>query len=275
MPRSSVAALLPLVVTLTVSPAAAQAPKQPPKKPPVKTAPKPAAKKPVEPPKPEPPPPPPPPPPDLQVDASYVSGDKTTRGTVLMHGARQRVAYESGMASIYQCDAHRSLQLNATTRVYLVTPDPAPADVPAAAPGAKHKGGQITNTTTVVDTGEKKDVFGFTARHLKTTVVKEASPDACDKRPEKVEIDGWYIDLPDTISCVGAPAPQREIHVDPKDSACSDVVTYVRPPVSMVYPVAYTMVVSSGTDAPVTSKMEATDVKRTSADAQQFDVPAD
>jgi hypothetical protein len=193
-----------------------------------------------------------------------------------MHGARQRVAYDGGLVSIYQCDTHRSLQINPETRVYLAAPDtPAAAEPAPAAPNTKHKGGEITNTTTIVDTGEKKEMFGFTARHLKTTVSKDATLNACDKRPEKVEIDGWYIDLPATVSCTGAPPVQREIKVDPKDASCSDVVTYVRPPASMAYPVAYTMVVSSGTDAPIMSKMEATDVKRTTLDAQQFDVPAD
>jgi hypothetical protein len=271
MTRPLVFALVPFAVLLWQPPALAQSPKQAPKKPPVKAAPKapakaPAANKPEA---------PPPPPPDLSITASYVTGDKTTKNTILMHGARQRVAYDSSIVSIYQCDTHRSLQLNDGTRVYLATPEPAPAELPVTPAGTKRKGGQITNTTVLVDTGEKKEIFGFTARHLKTTVTKEASADACDKRPEKVEIDGWYIDLPATLTCPGAPPLQREIRVDAKDSSCSDVVTYVRPPASSTYPVSYTMVVSSGTDAPVTSKMEATEVKRITADAQQFDVPAD
>ena len=265
-------ALLCAVVAVMCShPVLAQAPKQAPKKPPIKAAPKAPAK--AETRKPE--PPPPPPPPDLSITASYVTGEKTTTSTVLMAGARQRVSYDATMASIYQCDGHRTLQLNGATRVYLATPDPAPAELPAIPAGGKHKGGQITNTTSVVDTGEKQEMFGFTARHLKTTVTKDASVDACDKRPEKVEIDGWYIDLPQTLTCAGAPPPQREIRIDPKDASCTDVVNYVRPPASTTYPVSYTMVVSSGTDAPVTSKMQATEVKRVTAGATPFEVPAD
>jgi hypothetical protein len=48
----------------------------------------------------------------------------------------------------------------------------------------------------------------------------------------------------------------------------------VRPPASKAYPVAYTMTASAGTDAPITSKMEATDVKRLAATAEEFDIPA-
>jgi hypothetical protein len=272
MSRSLVLVVGAFVFTLTAAPVSAQAPKQAPKKPPAKAAPRVPAKTP-ETKKPE---PPPPPPPDLMVTASYVTGDKTSKGTVLMHGALQRVGYESSLTSIYQCDEHRTVQLNNDTRVYLVTLDPVtPTEMPATPANGKHKGGAIKNTTTIVDTGEKNEMFGFTARHLKTTVTKEPSVDACDKRPERLEIDGWYIDLPSTISCVGAPPPPREIRVDAKDASCSDVVTYVRPSSSMVYPVSYAMTVTSGGDAPVTSKMEATDVKRTTAEAQQFDVPAD
>jgi hypothetical protein len=185
------------------------------------------------------------------------------------------VSSEGVLASIQMCDQHRSVQLNGTTRVYLDSPDPTPASAPVTPAAEKHKGGRVTYTTAVTDTGETKQVFGVTAHHLKTTVTKESSPDACDKKPEKVEIDGWYIDLPDTVSCIGAPAPEKDVRVDQKDASCSDAVTYVRPPASRAYPVSYTMVTSSGTDAPITTKMEATDVKRTTIDPQQFDVPAD
>lgn len=268
MPRSSAFGAIPLVLFLSAAPLQAQ----PPKKPPVKTAPKPkpAAKTPpAAPAKPE-------PPPDLSVAASYVAGNKTTTSTVLMQGARQRVSYEPTQASIQQCDKRQSLQLNLETRVYLVMPY---ADASAAAPPSvstgKKKGGSITYTTTVTDTGEKKPMFGYTARHLKTSVVKEASPDACDKKPERVEIDGWYIDLPAAIACVGAPPPEKEIRVDPKDASCSDAVTYVRPSGASAYPIGYTMVTSSGTDAPVTTTMEATDVKAVKLDPALFEVPAD
>jgi hypothetical protein len=268
MKHLAVFAAIPLVLAIASAPVFAQPPKKPPVKTPPKTAPRPAAKTP-EPSKPA-------PQPDLSIAASYAAGDKTTTGTVLMHGERQRVAYEGALASVQQCDKHRGLQLNTATRVYLEMPDPtdAPAERPVPANG-KQKGGRITYTTTVVDTGEKKDMFGFPARHLKTTVSKESSPDAIDKKPEKVEIDGWYIDLPDTIACTGTPSPEKEIRIDPKDASASDLVTYVRPPASKAYPVSYTMVTTSGTDAPITTKMEATEVKRTKIDPQQFEVPAD
>src|SRR6185437_3850219 len=216
------AASLVFSLLFVSAPAFAQTPPKqaPKKKPPVKTATKPAAKKPAAPaeaPKPA------PPPPDLTITAKYVTGDKSTAGTILLRGARERVTYDGAIASVQQCDLHRGVQLNTDTHVYLEMPDPAVPPTPTYAPGEKHKGGTITYTTAIADTGEKKDMFGFTAHHLKTTVTKESSPDALDKRPEKVEIDGWYIDLPDTVSCTGAPPPEKEIRVDAKDASASDV----------------------------------------------------
>jgi len=52
-------------------------------------------------------------------------------------------------------------------------------------------------------------------------------------------------------------------------------VTYVRPPASKAYPVGYTMVTSAGSDAPITTKMDVTDLKRTTIDPAQFEVPSD
>jgi hypothetical protein len=88
-------------------------------------------------------------------------------------------------------------------------------------------------------------------------------------------MDGWYIDLPATVTCAGAPSVQSEVRVDAKDASCRDKIIYVRPAVSAGYPLAYTMTTRSGSDAPMVTKMEATEVKRVTADPQQFDVPAD
>jgi hypothetical protein len=44
-----------------------------------------------------------------------------------------------------------------------------------------------------VDTGERKDLFGHTARHIITREKRVAGPGACSK-PSMTETDGWYID---------------------------------------------------------------------------------
>jgi hypothetical protein len=61
--------------------------------------------------------------------------------------------------------------------------------------------GLLTETTTVTDTGERREMFGFTARHLKSVTVWEPEPKRCDGPEMRREIDGWYIDLMYGIDC--------------------------------------------------------------------------
>jgi hypothetical protein len=61
--------------------------------------------------------------------------------------------------------------------------------------------GVLTETTTVTDTGERREMFGFTARHLKTVTVWEAEPKRCNGPELRRDTDGWYIDLLYGIDC--------------------------------------------------------------------------
>lgn len=61
--------------------------------------------------------------------------------------------------------------------------------------------GQLLETTTVTDTGERREMFGFTARHVKTVTVWEPEPKRCDGPELRRETDGWYIDLLYGIDC--------------------------------------------------------------------------
>jgi hypothetical protein len=55
--------------------------------------------------------------------------------------------------------------------------------------------GEVTVTTDSVDTGERRQVGSYQARHVKTTVTVEPGPEAVSHK-SKTEIDGWYLDLP-------------------------------------------------------------------------------
>jgi len=61
--------------------------------------------------------------------------------------------------------------------------------------------GQLLERTTVTDTGERREMFGFTARHLRTVTIWEPEPKHCDGPELRREIDGWYIDLLYGIDC--------------------------------------------------------------------------
>src|SRR5207247_6840545 len=96
----------------------------------------------------------------------------------------------------------------------------APTRTAATAPKTT-KGGTITRTSVVTDTGARKPMFGLTARHIKTSMSMKASPDACDKTNMSIETDGWYVDLP-LFSCP-VPMPRNPYSRGAK-AGCQDTV---------------------------------------------------
>jgi hypothetical protein len=154
------------------------------------------------------------PPSDVKIRQRMTSGNSPGMETVLyIKGPRMRneMAGSMGMTTILQCDLKRTLTINEKTRTYLVTPTdgtngPASdggAGAPTAAnqpPTSPERGGVVNITHTMTDTGERKEMFGFTASHIKTSTVRTTSPDACDK-DAKVETDGWYIDFQYSFDC--------------------------------------------------------------------------
>jgi hypothetical protein len=54
-------------------------------------------------------------------------------------------------------------------------------------------GGTLKITIANTDTGERKEFFGHTARHIITRETRVAGPGACSQ-PSLSETDGWYID---------------------------------------------------------------------------------
>lgn len=152
---------------------------------------------------------------DLRVVTRYSQTDTNPQEhTTYFKGVRQREEFKSvgkdgkayDTAFIYQCDLKRFVWMDNINRRYFDEPYMSLEESWAqyyrrqqeekakpAAP-ASYKG-TLTETTTVVDTGERREMFGFTARHIKTMTVSEASPQACDRTRLRQESDGWYIDL--------------------------------------------------------------------------------
>jgi hypothetical protein len=72
----------------------------------------------------------------------------------------------------------------------------------------KENRGHVEITSSITDTGERKQMFGLNARHLKTKVVEKSSDDACSKVDQTFEVDGWYADLgKENASCGASMAP--------------------------------------------------------------------
>jgi len=93
--------------------------------------------------------------------------------------------------------------LNEQAQTYYVAKDPQDAAAARAAalatgapvPETTTGGGKIDVTTTITDTGERKQMFGYPARHLKIKVTQESSQNACSPVHQNFDIDGWYADV--------------------------------------------------------------------------------
>ena len=158
---------------------------------------------------------------DIRIVTRYTYGNTVTEKTTYLNGVRQREEFKEtrsdgktfDIAHIYQCDLKRFLFLDNLNHRYFDTPYMSMEDAWAAyyekqreakanpgAPAPQYKG-VWTETTTIVDTGERREVFGFTARRIKTMTVSEAIPQSCNQTRLRQETDGWYIDLLYSTEC--------------------------------------------------------------------------
>ena len=148
---------------------------------------------------------------DTKVKSRQTSGGQTYENTSYIKGKRQRSETNGGqMVTVTQCDLRRNITIMPATRTYMIQPYDQPSTSTAAAnttttPTATtqptKKGGLVTSTVTTRDTGERKQMFGYTARHIITTMVMDSSPDACSQTKMKMETDGWYIDAAFALDC--------------------------------------------------------------------------
>ena len=246
---------------------------------PRKTAPaKPAASTPAPEKKPE----PPPPPPGVKMTTAYTQGAQISKNITYLQSPRQRVEFP-GIVTLDQCDLKRSVMLNVDAKRYRVTPYPepkpaasAPAE-PTAAAQARPRGGVVTFTTTLTDTLERETLFGLEARRIKTTVIKESSPSACDKSPLQVEVDAWYVDLPEQTTC-SRPAETAPQPAAANNDACTDSIeTRAAGDAKLGFPIKMTTTTTTGEGKNVessTTSQEVTALEITRLDQALFDVPA-
>ena len=146
---------------------------------------------------------------DIKIKSRQTSGGQTYENTSYIKGKRQRSETSGGqMIVVQQCDLRRNIQIMPMAKAYMIQPYDQPSAAattnnPTAAPqpGETKKGGVVTSTVTTKDTGERKQMFGYTARHIITTMEMKSSPDACSNANTKMEIDGWYIDAAFVLDC--------------------------------------------------------------------------
>jgi hypothetical protein len=146
---------------------------------------------------------------DTKIKQRQTSGGQTYENTSYIKGKRQRSETNNGqMIVIQQCDLRRNIQIMPAAKAYMIQPYDQPATTSttpnnntSSQPTAVTKGGLVTSTVTTKDTGERKQMFGYNARHIITTMEMKSSPDACSKVDTKMQIDAWYIDAAFALDC--------------------------------------------------------------------------
>ncbi|MEK6322454.1 MAG: hypothetical protein AABN33_12310 [Acidobacteriota bacterium] len=223
---------------------------------------------------------------DIKLKTKNTSPGNTSEGTIYIKGARQRSNQSYGsfeMVTLTQCDLKRTVQINDKARTYMVTPmatassTTTPAEKQPATPSqptTTRRGGVVTYISAINDTGERKKMFGFTARHIKTSMTVESSPDACNPSRFRMETDGWYIDLDFSFNCDmdGASVASVSQGIRPD---CKDEVRFKKSGTGKLgYPLFVTTTIYLDGGQTSTSTTEVVELTTTPLEASLFEVPA-
>jgi hypothetical protein len=221
---------------------------------------------------------------DLKITYRTTTSGQSMENTTMLKGARERtemkIGYGRDIINVTQCDLKRTIQISDSAKKYVITLMDT-SDVPTnTGQGARpvvepsRNGGVITYTTNAVDTGERKEMFGFQARHVKTSMIIESSPNACSPVKQRMETDGWYIDFSFGLNCdLGGHAPMGG---PPPRGGCRDAVRFNRQGAARTGYALQETTTSYGPDGRVvfTSTKEVVELSREPLDAALFDIPA-
>jgi hypothetical protein len=122
---------------------------------------------------------------DVQIKTSYNADGQAAETTIWSNGTRMRYDYGNGVVMLRYCAQKKMIQLDDKNKSFLALP------LQDAAKGA------VGSTPEVSDTGERKELFGHQARHLKIVDQTEGK----DGKKERTETDGWYLDLRSLGAC--------------------------------------------------------------------------
>ncbi|HVS83040.1 MAG TPA: hypothetical protein VHE60_15035 [Pyrinomonadaceae bacterium] len=226
---------------------------------------------------------------DFKITIKTNMAGQDMQSTTMIKGVRERSetsmgGMNMGSVNITQCDLRRTIQVNDRSRKYLITPmesdsgdvDSGGVSAPSSGGGPTKRGGVVTMTVNTTDTGERKEMFGFTARHLKRTTMMESSPDACQQQQMKIETDGWYINLEYGLSCGGSERPPQMGRAAASPGGCRDRYQFKRTgPTKLGYPlIETTTMYGADGSAMFTRTAEVIELSRQPLDAALFDVPA-
>jgi hypothetical protein len=221
---------------------------------------------------------------DIKISIRTTMEGQGYQSTQYIKGPRERneMNIGVGIASITQCDLQRTIQINDKAKTYMVqlmnggttTNEPAStATRPGLMAPQGKRGGIVSYTNNITDTGERKEMFGFTARHLKTSMTSESSPDACNQDKMRMETDGWYIDLNYGLDCQNQAAMAQSSSYG--GNQCRDQYRFKNTGSGKLGFALDVTTTIYGTDGRKTvMKREVVELTRTPLDTALFEVPA-
>jgi hypothetical protein len=236
--------------------------------------------------------------------ANSMAGMKS-ESTIYVKGMRKRtegggiMGIGKNLVTIEQCDLQRSVKLNDKKKLYYIQPfaketeeiideDAKPAavknkPVPATSTQPKEKttpqkGGVINMWYSITDTGERKKIYGFTARHVWTFQKIKPSPDACYMKDSMIiKTDGWYIDLPQ-FNCPVQFRPNNPMPATKNQPECKDRYISRRSGKGKLgFPITETRIMQMGNAGPQKSDFETTietlEFSAEKLDSMLFEIP--
>lgn len=177
----------------------------------------------------------------LKQTTSTMGMQSTT--TIYVKGMRKRtegggmMGMGGNLVTIEQCDLQRTITINDRKKMYCIEPfnkmeeeidDDAKPAVKQAVKNKQpatttKKGGVIYMYYNITDTGERKKMYGFTARHIWTTQKMKPSADACMMKDSMIiKTDGWYIDFPQFNCPVQSRPPVQQNNGGYQQPDCKD-----------------------------------------------------
>ena len=207
-----------------------------------------------------------------------VGGNWVTTSETSIKGPRERTVNAGpggNTVTLHQCDLKRTVTLNEQAQTYLVAndgQDENAARAAALATGAQiteSTGGKITVTTSVTDTGERKTMYGFPARHLKAKVTQQSSADACTQVNQSFDIDGWFADISKEQSACAQIAPP----VQQRDG-CHDTIVHRKVGSGKLgYPLSENIIMPQPDGTTTSVTVQTSEFSKQDLPAELFDIP--
>lgn len=227
--------------------------------------------------------------------STSIAGMKTA-STIYVKGMRKRteggaiMGFGGNIVTIEQCDSQRTIKINDAKKLYFIEPFASNNDevIDEDAPKTKttpvkkpvkdtttRKGGIITQWYSIIDTGERKKMYGFTARHIWTSNKMKGSPDACYMKDSmQVKTDGWYIDLPQFNCPVHYRSTRPPQPNETEKPECTDrYVTHKSGKGKLGFPLTETTTIIIGGNNEVSTSIETVELSTAKLDSMLFEIP--